>query len=244
MARQGARQRVVRLDQLRGLLAERDFTTAQDLADALGISVRTLHRDLALLRDSGVPVDSDRGRGGGLSLAPGWSAGRVHLNEAEAIGVLLSLTIAEQIGSPLLLDDLRSIRRKVATSFSPSHARRILATRRRILIGSTASRRVLSGYGRPAPAVMRPLLEAFAHQRLMNIQYEDASGTRSRRTIEAQYLYYALPAWYVVAWDRMRDDVRSFRIDRITAAALLDEPFRLRKPDAFLAAGEREARSL
>ncbi len=244
MAGQGARARLARLDELRGLLAARDFTTAGELAADLGVSVRTLHRDLALLRDTGVPVDSDRGRGGGLSLAAGWSVGRVHLNESEAIGLLLSLAIAEQVGSPLLLDDLRSVRRKVATSFAPAHARRILALRRRILVGSAASERVMSGVARPDPAMVRSLMDAFAQQRLAVIDYRDGHGARSRRTVEAQYLYYALPIWYVVAWDRLRDDVRSFRIDRIAGVTLLDKEYRLRKPDPFLAAGESTAHPL
>jgi predicted DNA-binding transcriptional regulator YafY len=78
----------------------------------------------------------------------------------------------------------------------------------------------------------------------MIIQYRDAGDASSRRTIEAQYLCYSLPAWYVMAWDRVRDDVRAFRIDRITSAALLDEPFRLRKPGPFLAAGQAHAHPL
>src|SRR5829696_9150077 len=100
--------RVLRLDALKALLAERDYTTVADLADELGVSPRTLHRDLALLREMGVPVEGDRGTGGGLRLEPGWSLGRVHLNESEALGLLLSLTIAEKVGSPLLLGGLRS----------------------------------------------------------------------------------------------------------------------------------------
>ena len=69
------------------MLADRDYTTAGELAAELGVSVRTLHRDLGLLSNLGSPVDSDRGRGGGLRLEHGWSLGRVHLKESEAIGM-------------------------------------------------------------------------------------------------------------------------------------------------------------
>ena len=137
------------MDALKPLLAERDYTTVGDLAEELGVSTRTLHRDLSLLREMGVPVEGDRGTGGGLRLEPGWSLGRVHLNESEALGLLLSLTIAEKVGSPLLLDDLRSITRKVGAAFAPAQARRILALRRRILVGQTASSDVLAGYTPP-----------------------------------------------------------------------------------------------
>lgn len=236
--------RVLRLDRLKALLAERGDTTVADVAEELAVSTRTVHRDLALLREMGVPVEGDRGTGGGLRLEPGWSLGRVHLNESEALGLLLSLTIAEKVGSPLLLDDLRSITRKVAAAFAPTQARRILALRRRILIGQTASAQVLAGYTPPQPAVTRTLLTAFAQRRAARVRYEDRHGAVTEREIELQFLYYNLPVWYALAWDLLRDDIRSFRIDRIWDVQVLPGQFRLRPPAPFLAAGEETARTI
>jgi predicted DNA-binding transcriptional regulator YafY len=232
------------MDALKSLLSDRDFTTAADLATELGVSVRTLHRDLATLRDLGVPIDSDRGRGGGLRLERGWSLGRVHLNESEAIGLLLSLTIAEKVGSPLLLDDLRSVTRKVGAAFAPAQSRRIIALRRRILVGQSASESVLASYHSPKPGITRPLLDAFLGRRLAVIRYEDQYGNVTEREIEPQYLYYNVPVWYVLAWDRLRDDVRFFRIDRISQLSVLEQEFRLRRSEEFLRAGEDAARTV
>jgi predicted DNA-binding transcriptional regulator YafY len=232
------------LEGLKGLLAERNYTTASELAAELGVGVRTLHRDLALLRDLGIPIDSDRGRGGGLRLEQGWSLGRVHLSESEAIGMLLSLTIAEKVGSPLMLDDTRMIARKIARSFAPAQARRILAIRRRILVGARASDQVLSSYVAPAGAVTQPLLDAFVNRRGAVITYQDQHVNLTVREIELQYLYYNVPLWYALVWDRLRDDVRFFRIDRIKNIRLLSEQFRLRRDDQFLTAGEPDAKSL
>ena len=236
--------RVLRLDALKALLAERDYTTVTDLADELGVSTRTLHRDLALLREMGVPVEGDRGTGGGLRLEPGWSLGRVHLNESEALGLLLSLTIAEKVGSPLLLDDLRSITRKVGSAFAPAQTRRILALRRRILVGQTASTQVLAGYTPPRASVTKKLLEAFARQHTALVQYEDRHGVATQREIELHFLYYNLPVWYALAWDLLRDGIRSFRIDRIRDVVVLSTKFRLRPPEPFLAVGEATARTM
>jgi predicted DNA-binding transcriptional regulator YafY len=234
----------MRLDALKALLAEREYTTVADLAEELGVSTRTLHRDLALLRDMGVPVEGDRGAGGGVRLEPGWSLGRVHLNESEALGLLLSLTIAEKVGSPLLLDDLRSITRKVGAAFAPAQARRILALRRRILVGQTASEHVLASYSPPRPAVTKALLEAFARQRTALVRYEDRYNAVTERQIELHFLYYNLPVWYALAWDLLRDNVRSFRIDRIRTVRVLPTTFRLRPSDPFFAAGEATARTM
>jgi predicted DNA-binding transcriptional regulator YafY len=196
------------------------------------------------LRGLGIPVDSDRGRGGGLRLERGWSLGRVHLSETEAIGLLLSLTIAERVGSPLLLDDSRSIARKVAASFAPAQARRILAIRRRILVGTNASSPVLSSYAPPNGKVTEPLLHAFTNRRVAVVRYQDQHARRTEREIELQYLYYSMPVWYALAWDRLRDDVRTFRIDRIKGIRTLSEAFPLRPDKLFLAAGEPDVRGL
>ena len=158
------RSRVLRLDSLRVLLGDRDVTTAGDLAADLGVSLRTVQRDLVALRDLGMPIESDRGRGGGIRLQRGWSLGRVHLNESEALGMLLSLTIAEKIGSPLLLEDLRSIQHKVSAAFAPAQSRRIRALRRRVLVGGPASDRVLTNYSRPQASVTHGLMQAFLYQ--------------------------------------------------------------------------------
>jgi len=69
------RSRVIRLDALKALLADSDATTAGDLASELGVSVRTVQRDLASLRELGMPIEADRGRGGGIRLERGLVAG-------------------------------------------------------------------------------------------------------------------------------------------------------------------------
>src|SRR5688500_8833194 len=109
-----AASRLGRLDELLGLLKSRDFATGAELAEEVGVSIRTLRRALEVLRERGVPVEADRGRGGGVRVAGAWSAGRVHLNATEAMDLLLSLTVAEKIRSPLLLQNLQAIRRKLA----------------------------------------------------------------------------------------------------------------------------------
>lgn len=244
MARMDASGRLARLDELAGLLRSREFATTAELAALLGTSIRTLRRDLEVLRERGVPVEADRGRGGGLRLGPAWSAGRIHLNSGEALALLLSVAITEKLGSPLLLGAVTPLRRKIAAAFSPPDARRILTLRGRVLFGNFASSRVVSTYDRPGKHVLAPLADAFFGQRLARIRYQDQLGQASERTIEAHFLYYNLPVWYVLAWDRLRDSVRFFRIDRIREIELEPAGFRLGNASRFLAAGEADVRSL
>jgi hypothetical protein len=110
----------------------------------------------------------------------------------------------------------------------------------RVLVGGPASDWVLTSYGPPQASVTQGLMQAFLYQRAGSIRYQDQSGTLTDRGIETQYLYYNMPVWYALAWDRLRDDVRFFRLDRLQQIQPLAAEFRLRRPDPFLNAGEHE----
>jgi predicted DNA-binding transcriptional regulator YafY len=225
-------------------LKSRDFATGADLAEELGVSMRTLRRDLGVLRERGVPLEADRGRGGGIRVAGGWSSGRVHLNPAEAMDLLLSLAVAEKIQPPLLLNNLHAVRRKIIASFAEPHATRIKTLRRRVLIGQNASAAVLSSVGVPDKRMLPSLSAAFFDQRTTEIDYVDQQGATTTRSIEPQFLYLNMPVWYVLAWDLLRQAPRTFRIDRIIGARPLEALFRLRPAGPFLASAEHDAQSL
>ena len=230
--------RLHRLDELRGLLNAREHVTAADLASELRVSLRTVRRDLEILRESGMPVESDRGRGGGLRLHRDWSAGRLHLTPAEAVDLLLSVAVAEQMNSPVLLQHLAAIRRKIAAAFAQPHQSKIRSLRNRVLIGKPASDRIAASY-KPLRRMQTAITDAFFNMRCMAIEYTDEKGRVTTRTIEPQFLYLSLPVWYLLAWDRFRDAIRYFRIDRITSARPLDTTFRLADPAPFLAQAEK-----
>lgn len=235
--------RLRRLDELKGLLRAHDQVIAADLAAELGISRRTLHRDLDVLRDSGVPIESDRGRGGGLRLHRHWSMGRLHLNPEEAIDLLLCLAIAEQMNSPLLLKQLDAIKRKIVAAFSDIHQGKIRSIRKRILIGAAASPGVLATLSK-APFSHAGIVEAFFNQQCIEIEYIDNNAVRTTRVVEPQFLYFSNPVWYLLTWDRWRSAIRHFRVDRIKAARLLESRFRLADPRPYLAQAEEGIGSL
>jgi predicted DNA-binding transcriptional regulator YafY len=109
--------KMARLDQLLGRLKSGDACTAALLAKELGISTRTLMRDLDDLKEQGYPIETDQGRGGGVRLHPRWGIGRLALNYREVIDLLLALSVLEKMRSPLLLENLSSIRNKLFASF-------------------------------------------------------------------------------------------------------------------------------
>jgi predicted DNA-binding transcriptional regulator YafY len=133
MARSADLARLERLDLLATRLKSDEAMSIGDLAEEFGVSRRTLTRDIELLRNRGVPVDADRGRGGGVRVSSNWGVGRIHLGYREAVDLLVSLAVAEQTGSPILMANLVPIRRKLMASFSPHDRSRINRLKSRLL---------------------------------------------------------------------------------------------------------------
>jgi len=220
--------RLQRLELITARLKSDDSLVVGDLAKEFRVSVRTLTRDIQILREQGLPIDADRGRGGGVRLHWSWGIGRVNLNYTEAVDLLVSLAVAEQMKSPLLMANLGSVRRKLMASFSLPMKHKINKLKSRILIGESASSFVLTAFSVPNARVVERLHQAFLMMRRIHIHYRDASGEKTERAIEPQYLLLSYPVWYALAWDDLRNGVRTFRCDRIERARLLDEVFRPR----------------
>jgi predicted DNA-binding transcriptional regulator YafY len=238
MGKNADMSRLDRLEQLKGLLKSREHVTAAALAEEMGVSLRTLNRDLDVLRGQGVPIESDRGRGGGLRLQRAWTLGRVHLSAEEAIDLLLSIAIAERMNSPLLLQELAPIKRKIVGAFSESYQAKIRTLRKRILVGQPASAAVMASFTPPARA-LPSIAEAFFNMRCVTITYADQNGVTTERDIEPHFLYLNVPVWYLLVWDRLRGAVRYFRVDRIKSVTPLAESFHLADPKPFLAQAEQ-----
>lgn len=236
MTKRSTNDRLIRLEKLKEHLKQEDYYTAQDLAALMNVNVRTITRDIQFLRGQGLPIDSDRGRGGGIRLDRHWGIGQMNLSYNEAIDLLVSLAVAEQMNSPLLLAQLGSIRRKLMASFSPDKRHKVSGLKSRILIGESASTFVLASFETATKSVVQRLHQAFVTQQNLHITYRAESGDKTTRDIEPHYLLLHYPVWYVLAWDQLRDAPRTFRCDRIINAHRLEERFKLQPQDSFSSA--------
>jgi predicted DNA-binding transcriptional regulator YafY len=233
MAKKSTHSRIERLDQISALLKSDTCLTVQRLAQELGVSVRTISRDIELLRDRGYPIEADRGRGGGIQLHRNWGVGRVNLELAEAIDLLISLAVAEKMNSPFFFGKLPSLRNKVLASFSTEMKNKLRRLRSRILVGFPASLNMISNFKPRNDKHINKVHRAFLELKTLDIRYTDMKSTTTDRTIEPHYLYLHYPVWYLVAWDHLRQDIRHFRIDRIERARILDTEFVLGEKRAF-----------
>ena len=217
--------RLERLDRLESWLKSEDTLILRDAAEELGVSLRTIHRDLDLLRERGVPIESERGRGGGVRVSSQWGLGRIALTRHEALDLLLGLAISDIMHGALQMAHKDAIRRKVLASFSSDDQRLIRAMRSRIRIGGLISSSVYQDLAMTNQIVSDGIKEAFAFHRCLDIRYRDQNDKITDRKIEPHFLILNPPAWYVVGWDRLRQANRTFRCDRMITASPAVESF-------------------
>lgn len=221
------------MDLLAVQLKQGDHCTVKELAHRHGVSERTITRDLLLMRERGMPIDADRGRGGGVRLDRHWGIGRINLAYAEAVDLLISIEVAEKMNSPMFLANLGSIKRQLIASFSPEKRKRVDQLKSRILIGVTASTYVQASAMIAQKSVVQALHQAFIDREKLVIEYQKEGGMVSDRVIEPHYLLLKYPVWYVIAFDHLRDAPRNFRCDRILNAKLTGESFPLLPQQKF-----------
>ena len=222
-----------RIDRLIGLLKSDEYWTAAHLADLLSVSPRTVMRDLNELAEMGIPVETERGRGGGLRIDQRFGLGKLELHYKEIIDLLLALAIIDKLQSPLFLQDLKSIRDKLARAFPEGQRRSVQEFRKRIYIGDHASKEVLLTYQRPVLKNLSPLYQSFFEKKQLKMVYTSEKKQTLTRVIEPHYLFLNWPVWYILAWDLLREDIRSFRIDRIKKSEIQKESFKLHFQDRF-----------
>ena len=228
--------RADRLELVARTLRDWQGITAAQLAEELGVSVRSVFRDLEHLRARGYPIDADRGRGGGLRLHRSWGLGRVLLSTEEALCTLLSLAVSDCLDFPLFGNELPRARRKIVDAFPSAERQRIGPLRERIFVGQAASSRVRESYRPPRANVMRSLQVAFAQQKIIHAEYVKENGERTTRRIEPHALLISWPAWYLLGHDHARAEPRTYRLDRFVEVRI--------EPVGFTARPREVARSL
>lgn len=220
--------RLWRLEKLSADLKQDSLQTMKQLAKLHGVSERTIARDIQLLREQGVPIDADRGKGGGTRVDRNWGVGRLNLNYTEAVELLVSIAIAEQMGSTLFLSTLSSVQRQLLASLSPDKRTKVSNLKSRILIGETASTQVQTTISSVTSKVQQDLHLSFVEKRSLTIEYRAESGEITSRVIEPNYLLLNYPSWYILAFDHLRGSARTFRYDRIISAKQSEVTFSLR----------------
>jgi predicted DNA-binding transcriptional regulator YafY len=213
---------VNRIDRLHAILTHlqsKKRVTAQEMADRFRISLRTVYRDVKALDESGVPVIGEAGTG--YTIMEGYRLPPVMFTQEEASALLLGSKLAEQFTDG-------SVKRHFGAALFKIKAV-LRATDKEYVDNLTDHIEV---FARRSPAIelsqqyLSLLQQAIVHRRVLHLQYHAAgSEATTVRDVEPIGLCYYSSAWHLIAWCRLRNGYRDFRLSRILRAAITENAF-------------------
>jgi len=200
---------------------------AADLAEKLGVSVRTLHRYFAMLDEMGIPIYAERGPYGGFSLVRGYRLPPLVFTPEEATAIYLGTSLVSEMWGRLYQEAAGGAMAKLENVL-PDEQRAEIAWARRSLVAT--------GMHRADPTLQAPLLEvlrrAAREHRQVELGYQGTTRSDlTRRQVDPYALVHRAGWWYLVGYCHLRDGLRTFRVDRIRSLAFLSQTFQV--PDGF-----------
>ncbi|MDL1910245.1 YafY family transcriptional regulator [Chloroflexi bacterium CFX6] len=203
------------------LLQNQPNQKASELAEKLGVSLRTVHRYFEMLGEMGIPVYSERGPYGGFSLVRGYKMPPLVFTLEEAVAVVLGTGIVEEMWGELYREAARGALAKIETLL-PDEQRREVAWARGSLVATGMNRADLKAL---TPALEK-LRRAVREHRSVNMLYQSNQVPHpSGRGLDPYALVHRWGWWYVIGFCHVHREVRTFRVDRISEVALLDTTF-------------------
>jgi predicted DNA-binding transcriptional regulator YafY len=200
------------------LLQGRPSVTGAEAARVLGVDARTVRRYVEALQELGIPVDGQRGAGGGYRLAPGYRLPPLMLGDDEATAVVAGLMATRRLGLAGAEPALAKVRRVLPAALR----RRVEALESALAFGDGAAAGVP-----PVGDTVLVLADAARRHRRVAATYTPASGTARRRELDPFGVVVHGGRWYVSARDAASGETRTFRADRfagVVLGAVVDPP--------------------
>lgn len=207
-------RRAERLFEIVQTLRGRRLTTAAQLARWLEVSERTIYRDVADLLATGVPIDAAAGVG--YRIAAHFTLPPLMFTRREIEALAIGARVVDSWGGPDLAQGARAALAKIAAALPRD--------KRAVLDGAPLFAPDFA-VDRQRVAAIDPLRRAIADRRWVQADYRDASGAPTARRLRPLGLYFWGDRWSLAAWCELRQDFRNFRLDRIAALRVLDQPY-------------------
>jgi predicted DNA-binding transcriptional regulator YafY len=223
---------------LLSLLQARRYWPGLELAGRLGVSARTLRRDIDRLRELGYPVEAQRGVEGGYQLAAGAALPPLVVDDEEAVALAVGLQAAANGAAEGIAEaSVRALAKVVQVM--PGRLRRRVEALTAMTVPAS-----WGGGARPSldPGALTTIALACRDAERLRFGYVAASGAQTARHVEPHRLVSLGRRWYLVGYDLDRQDWRSFRLDRLAEPHGTGARFRPRELPAEDAAAFVRAR--
>jgi len=200
---------------------------AADLAEKLGVSVRTLHRYFGMLDEMGIPIYAERGPYGGFSLVRGYKLPPLVFTPEEATAIYLGTSLVGEMWGKLYQESVQGALAKLENVL-PDEQREEIAWARRSLVATGMHRADLSSL---AP-MLEKLRRAARDRHRVDMLYQSTNQAEAtQRQLDPYALVHRSGWWYLVGYCHLRQGVRTFRVDRIQSLELSSQAFQM--PDDF-----------
>ena len=202
------------------LLQAHGRMSGSELAQRLEVNVRTLRRYIIMLQDLGIPIEAERGRNGAYLLSPGFKLPPMMFTNEEALALTVGLISARRLN---LADTDRAI--ESATAKLERVMPLDLKSRVRALSETVTLDLDPASSTPPSETVLSVMSSAAQLQQRVHLRYHPSQGDETERDFDPYGLTYYLQKWYVVGYCHLRQDLRSFRLDRIVHVKEVNEHF-------------------
>ena len=205
--------KINRLIEIITILLNRRAVTAKELADRFEVSTRTIYRDVEVLSSAGVPIYTDKGKGGGISLLEEYTLNKTMLSKSESDSLILALKAMGATDYP----ETNALLEKIGSIFK----------------GNTAHDWIEVEFESWSSKVnednkFSKIRDAIINSVVINFDYYNGNGDKSNRNVEPVKLMFNAYTWYLVAYCHIRCEHRMFRLSRIKNVKLTAEHFQKR----------------
>jgi predicted DNA-binding transcriptional regulator YafY len=211
-------RRAERLFEIIQILRRKKLTRARDLAEKLEVSERTIYRDIAALVGSGVPIEGEAGVG--YLMRDGFDLPPLMFDEREIEALALGARVVETWTDPEMAEAAASAIAKIKA---------VIPERLGKHLAETAYIAPADHYAAPIsfnPSILR---KAVRQRAVVQLRYRDREERSTTRNVRPLALAFYGPVWHLASWCELRQDFRSFRLDRISELQVLEETFHLER---------------
>jgi len=198
------------------LRGRRTGVTAEQLAEHFGVTMRTIYRDLEALRDASLPVQAERGPGGGYSLDRAYSLPPVNFSPREAAILVVLGRFATEMRLMPFVDTLDGALSKVRGALSAGQQREALAHAEKLVFVGVPAQAC-------SAAIRRVVEEAWFEQRAIRLCYRRSDTSSNERTVRIVRVLMERTMTILECSDVATGELRGVRLDRIDRATILRE---------------------
>lgn len=213
---QEEKPRLSRLTAILTMLQSKRLLTAREIANKHGVSIRTIYRDIRALEESGIPIITEEGRG--YSIMEGYHLPPVMFTENEANAIITAQQLISRNKDQSLSDEFDNVVTKIQSILRNGQKEKTELVSDRVFIRNNQSNKKTSTY-------LMTIQNALTSYHLISIEYLSLAEKKSKRIVEPFALYSTQENWLLIAYCRLRNDFRAFRLDRIQKLIVQDELF-------------------